>query len=375
MRAWLAIVVLFVTHAIGCGSNPPPSAPPPSPAPASEKPVDSSPSPAQPETPSDSSSIKDEAPTEKPPSRPPASPTLNAELREKLAALIVPGANGRWQIADAVAIELEKSPALRDNLLLAAQSDSAAVRRGAWHLLAGQFDGNQEESRTLLRGALADDDAIVRALAFRIVNELPEQQQASLVAPLGKLLSSEELTPENRAAIARILGRLKEDAIEAEESLAFVARNDKQARVRAACLVALWQIASPEANLPRFRAGLQDADASVRVVAAARLREMGPDAAVAAESLARSLEDQDQRVSEAAAEALIRIGEPAVKHLTRELSAESAPARRWAVFALAKLGPVARPALAELEKVSNNDSEEEETRKMAALAVKRLAGE
>jgi HEAT repeat protein len=202
---------------------------------------------------------------------------------------------------------------------------------------------------------------------------LPEQQQSSLVSPLAKLLSSEELTTENRAGIARLLGRLKKDAQEAEEPLAQAARSDKQARVRAACLVALWQIASPEANLPRFRAGLQDADASVRVVAAARLREMGPDAAAAAESLARSLEDGDERVREAAAEALIRIGEPAVKDLIRELSVESAAARRWAVFALAKLGPVAKPALADLEKVSNNEREAEETRKMADLAAKRLA--
>jgi HEAT repeat protein len=77
-------------------------------------------------------------------------------------------------------------------------------------------------------------------------------------------------------------------------------------------------------------------------------------------------------VREAAAEALIRIGEPAVKPLTVALASESPAARRWGVFALAKIGPAAKPALSELEKRSSDEREDEETRKMAALAVKRL---
>jgi HEAT repeat protein len=293
-------------------------------------------------------------------------------LPELLGALIEPGAAGRWQVDEAAATELEKSSITAKTLLVAARNNEAKVRRGAWYLLAEKFDIHEAANQSQLRAALADDDAIVRALALRIVSELPEPELPMLVEPLAGLLSSAELTTENRAAIARLLGRLKEQATIAEEPLAQAARNDKQARVRAACLVALWQIAEPAANLPRFRAALQDVDASVRLVAAARLREMGPDAAIAAEGLARSLEDQDDRVREAAAEALIRIGEPAVKPLMGELAAESPAARRWAVFALAKLGAAAKSAQAELEKVSSNEREEEETRKMAALAVKRL---
>jgi HEAT repeat protein len=368
------IVVAIVVFMLGCGSNPPTkSEPAPTELPVEKtleqrRSVDKRPSETSPAPPA-----ADIRPTKAKSSRSDVPPSgIDNELRKQLGTLIEPGAAGRWQVDEATAAELEKSPITTETLLTAARDNEAKVRRGAWFLLADKFDSREAAYQAQLRIALTDDDAIVRALALRIVSELPEPELPMLVEPLAQLLSSEELTTENRTAIARLLGRLKEQAAKAEEPLAQAARNDEQARVRAACLVALWQIAAPTANLPRFRTALQDADASVRLVAAARLREMGPDAAVAAEGLARSLEDQDERVREAAAEALIRIGEPAVKPLTGELSVKSPAARRWAVFALARLGTLAKPAQAELERVSSNEHEVEETRKMAALAVKRF---
>jgi HEAT repeat protein len=99
---------------------------------------------------------------------------------------------------------------------------------------------------------------------------------------------------------------------------------------------------------------------------------MEADAIPAADRLAQALADRDERVRETAAEALIRMGEPAVQPLAIQLSAKEAATRKWAVFALAKLGPLAKPALSELEKRVKD--EDVEVRKLADLVVKRLKG-
>src|SRR5262249_33720550 len=79
--------------------------------------------------------------------------------------------------------------------------------------------------------------------------------------------------------------------------------------------------------------------------------------------------DADQRVRENATEALILIGAPAVEPLTALLAGNQAEAKKYALVALAKIGPPAKTALPAIQKLSQDP--DEAVKKLAAEALKR----
>ena len=171
-------------------------------------------------------------------------------------------------------------------------------------------------------------------------------EDLTMVPRLAKMLAAkQEPSDENGAALARVVGSFQEDAAPALEALTSGAKEDESPKVRGAFLVAISQIASPANAIPAYRQGLSDPDASVRLVAAARLRQLGKDAAPAAEELAQGLEDSDPRVREAAAEALSMLGSAAVEPVSKHLDAKSAHSRQLAIACLGKLGAAAKSAL------------------------------
>jgi HEAT repeat protein len=113
---------------------------------------------------------------------------------------------------------------------------------------------------------------------------------------------------------------------------------------------------------------LGDKEDSVRLVAAARLRQLGVNAAPAATELAASLGDSNKDVAEAAAEALIRVGPRAVEPLAIQLAAKSVAAKKLALACLIKLGPAAKPAAARIEKCKQDS--DAEVRQLADVALK-----
>lgn len=103
-------------------------------------------------------------------------------------------------------------------------------------------------------------------------------------------------------------------------------------------------------HAPTLLRGLGEPDPKMRIAAARGLENLGRDAATAAPALVRALEDPDRRVRTAAACALGRLdarAEAAVPVLVRVLKEEGARPidRRRATVALARLGPLSRPAL------------------------------
>jgi HEAT repeat protein len=152
------------------------------------------------------------------------------------------------------------------------------------------------------------------------------------------------------------------------------AKDDEISKVRGAYLVAISQIASPSDALPALRQGLADPDAAVRLVAAARLRQLSKDApsasVPAAADLAQALEDNDPRVREAAAEALANLGEAAVEPLGKYVDSKKAPTRQLAIACLGKIGPDAKAALPLVEK--HLSDEDAEVRRVAEAVVRIL---
>jgi len=208
---------------------------------------------------------------------------------------------------------------------------------------------------------------------MQAVRKMLKADQAAAVPRLAKMLTAkQEPSAENRAALARLLGSLKEDAAPALVALTSGAKEDESSKVRAAYLVAVSQIASPTEALPPFRQGLSDPDAAVRLVAAARLRQLGKDAAPAAEDLAHTLEDADPRVRESAAEALTQVGPAAVEPLIKHVDSKTAHTRQLAIACLGKLGAAAKPTISQIEK--HLTDADPEVRKVAEAVVRILKG-
>jgi HEAT repeat protein len=225
------------------------------------------------------------------------------------------------------------------------------VRRGAAFYLLGSFNSNDAAQVKAFSDLLADPDRTVRGIGLSAARQMREEDQAAAVPRLAAMLDAQrEDKPANRESVARLLATLKSKAAEATEPLATAATSDPVPTVRGACLVAIAQVADPAEAAPRLAQGLADKESSVRLVAAARLRAMGTASAPASKELAAALADDDSRVRAAAAETLVKIGQPCVADVVGQLKGANLDARKLALYCLAKLGPAAKDAAAEVEK-------------------------
>jgi HEAT repeat protein len=372
---FLLCAALLVTALLGCGGNKPDTTPAKS-------------EPAKVETPKADPATKETTPpssipaaTEpekiKPKTVPgPAEPPkqVGDELRALAARLVDNTPQGTWRINQAAALELERMGESAQADLVALLGDTKPeVRRGAAYYLLAKFNADDEKQVAGYTALLDDQEPFLRSLGMQAVRKMLKADQAAAVPRLAKMLTAkQEPSAENRAALARLLGSLKEDAAPALAALTAGAKDDESPKVRAAYLVAVSQIAAPTEALPPFRQGLSDPDASVRLVAAARLRQLGRDAAPAAEDLAHTLEDADPRVRESAAEALTQIGPAAVEPLIKHVDSKTAHTRQLAIACLGKLGSAAKPAISQIEK--HLTDADPEVRKVAEAVVRILKG-
>ena len=105
------------------------------------------------------------------------------------------------------------------------------------------------------------------------------------------------------------------------------------------------QVQDAEVSQVKF---LKNKDPRVRSRAAENLARLGPQAKFAIFPLSQRLRDSDANVRCRAATALGEIGSAAVAELIHALSLPDANIRREAVWALAKMGPEAEPAIGAL---------------------------
>ncbi|HMC12307.1 MAG TPA: HEAT repeat domain-containing protein, partial [Pirellulaceae bacterium] len=219
---------------------------------------------------------------------------------------------------------------------------------------------------------LDDSDRMVRARALDAVRQFSHQDQIAILPCLTAMLAPQrEDRAENRATIARLCGSLKSAAVQSLAGLQTAAANDPDAKVRAGALAAIAQVSTPQESVGYLAKGLADKDAAVRVVAAARLRQLGATAAPAVKELAEALADSNPDVAQAAAESLTRIGPSAVEPLAGQLSSKSIPARKLSLACLARLGPAAKPASSQIEKCRRDA--DPQIRQLAEETLKSLA--
>jgi HEAT repeat protein len=230
--------------------------------------------------------------------------------------------------------------------------------------------------------------------------------KARLVVPAVSESLRKDESEDVRAAAAQMLGRFLPQALSEKvdiragvEALTEAVRVDKSDKVREAAAAALGRVgAEARAAVPTLAAALKDKHAGTTVAAAESLASIGEAAQAAAPALVETLKDKkaDRFARAFAAIALARIGGPeigqAVPALTETLADAKAPTavretsarllgqlgneagaavptlalaltdkaveiRRAAAGALAQLGPLAKDALAALEKAIQNDKD------------------
>ena len=360
---------------LGCGGNKPDTTP------AKSEPTKVETPKADPGTKETTPPSSTPAPTEPEKIKPkvaqgPAEPPkqVGDELRALAARLVDKSSQGTWRINQAAALELERMGESAQADLVALLGDAKPeVRRGAAYYLLAKFNSDDEKQVAGYTALLDDQEPFLRNLGMQAARKMQNADQVAAVPRLSKMLAAkQEPSAENRAALARLLGSMKEDAAPALVTLTSGAKEDESPKVRAAYLVAISQIASPTEALPPFRQGLGDQDAAVRLVAAARLRQLGKDAAPAAEDLAQALEDADPRVRESAAEALTQVGPAAVEPLIKHVDSKTAHTRQLAIACLGKLGSAAKPAIPQIEK--HLTDADPEVQKVADAVVRILKG-
>jgi HEAT repeat protein len=362
-RIWLVLGFLGMC-VFGCSPSAPPPAPPP---PKSDTTTYTAPAPPPATTKLPDSQIERPATG--------SVPSGDPRLRDLAARLLESDGQGGWHKNEKAATELEKlTPDELQQLWPLLKDAKPEVRRGAAVFLLEKFDPADREQVAAFSALLNDGDRMVRGRALDAVRQFSHEEQISVLPRLIEMLDpAREDRPENRVAVARLCSSLKNDTRSAVTALARSAVSDPEAKVRAAALVAATQMSSPEESASLLSKALDDSDASVRLVAAARLRQLGSAAAPAAKPLARVLADQKPDVAEAAGEALIRIGPAAVEPVAGQLASKSASARKLALACLVRIGPAAKSAVPQIEKLKQDP--DPQVRQLANTALKQFSGQ
>jgi HEAT repeat protein len=335
------ILIVLTASLIGCGGRPtvtdttPPATPPGGQPRAS----------ADADSPKNTSVVRPDI-AQNPPSRDNIQPAAGARLW--IADLASSNEDVRTKAEQQV---LQLGDQATGTLLAAMKDKDEAVRRGAAFHLLERFDAGSPQIIAAFTAALSDDSRTVRHIALQGVKKLSQSEIVRALPQLSGMLDPAREEPANRGEIARLIGSLGADARPVLPALSRAAREDPDEKVRAACLYAVSRVADPSSAVALFQQSLkQDTAGSVRRIAAYRLGRLGPAAAPAVAELGRALEDRDSQVRRDAADALSLIGPMSVPVLIERLDSPNARTRELAVYALGKLGPLAKPAAGALEK-------------------------
>lgn len=369
MRVWsLRAAALGGCLLAGCGSKPPapvanPNATPPV---ITEAPVVEETKPAEPPAPTQPAAAQ--------PAPMPATKNAVAQddpLRDIAAKLVQPTDGGGWRIDEAAALELERlekdAPV---KLLPLLTDDKVEVRRGAAYHLLSMFNADAADQVRAFTALLGDNDAMVRGIGLQAVRQMHAPDIAQATAGLVAMLDpAKETKAENRAAIARLAGGLMGKGEGFAAGLAKSAVSDPEERVRSAALFALTQVATDQ-SMSTLKQAMADKQASVRLVAAGRLRNLGSKAEPATSELVTALGDEDERVRVAAAEAIVRIGPSAATKLSAALTSGNADARKLSLACLSGLGDAAKEVLPAIEKAQGD--KDKDVAEAAKILVSRL---
>ncbi len=294
--------------------------------------------------------------------------SLDADLVRQFADLASDAAVERAAAAES--LEQAGQAAYHQALAVLSSDPSAddVARRGAMRFLVGRVPPSDRRAIECVSSSLTDSDVALRHTALQVVERLPDEQAIvslpGLLAMAGDTGDSDTYREKAIHAIAD-LGRLAETAAGELESLA---TSTAGLRVRRAAFYALSKAAEPARAEAFFVAQIKaNSEPELRRLAARWLAEVATnDACLTA--LVLAMNDSEKEVRRAASDALLSIGRPAVAPLVEALGSPERQLRRYAIFTLGKLGPLAEPAVGPLEKLT--DDADPELSELARVSIR-----
>ncbi len=234
-------------------------------------------------------------------------------------------------------------------VLKLAQDDAVLVRCEAIRVLAALKGSAQPEPIIdALVAALADENELVRTHATTTVATLELTDERILTALSQNLTDNMDLL---RATLTTVVGF----GHRAEGLSSTVAKlvGHQQVDIRASAIDALTAIQPDKTQLvQQLIEALDDADAEVRRVSAQHLGELGADAQAAVPKLFSMLKsEQDSDIASGALREIDAAPIEAIPLLIESLGSEDRRVNFYSVSLLGKIGPPAREALPQLEKL------------------------
>lgn len=206
----------------------------------------------------------------------------------------------------------------------------------------GRVAGTPAEAPLL---GVLDDTSESDEVRRAAISALGECGTSQCIKHLAACARDDSLNDRIRSACVAALGRVARDAplyarTRAVRGLTKIADSTSHAPTRYTAIAAIGRAGAPDA-IPWLEEAMDEADEREAAVIAKALGGIRTESA--ARVLAGLLSDEDRHeVRQAAANAIVQVGEDAVEPLVEVLSAdESRGASAWAMEALAQIGPIA----------------------------------
>jgi len=255
---------------------------------------------------------------------------------------------GGQQLAQAGDLALERIAHVLDH-------GAPELRLAAVTYLVGRVGARNKAAVAALARCLTDNDAALRHQALQAIEGLPEATLGGVVPQLVLQIANPDEDEIYRVRAIRLLGRLGSAARKSIDTMEKIVRSDSNPRVRRAALAAITKVAEPKQAEPFFVEILRSSDAIElrRSVPMWLSRVASTDDTV--HTLISTFDDPDEQLRMQVNEALVAIGKPAVPALIETLSAnDSVQQRRYAIYTLGKLGPLAVAAVPTLKKLRHD---------------------
>ena len=297
---------------------------------------------------------------------PSPTPSGTDEFSELVASLGSNDTAERKAAADSLAAS---GKAAVPELAEALESDSAPTRAAAAYAL-NEIGADAAEATPTLLEVIKDDDELVRALALSTLTQVGLDNDILLNVLVAAVQNESGLV---RDIAAESLVNIGSDAVPA---LGRVLENDAAddfVKRTAATLIGDINQADEIGNdaiqsiLPILTETLDDDDSEVRIAAAKALGDFGPLADVAIPALSRSLKGDDDNMTQAVINSLLRIGDQATPTLKEQLNSDDTITRLYAADAVWRITEDSSEILPTLIAVLSDGDVED--RELAALGL------
>jgi undecaprenyl pyrophosphate synthase len=233
-------------------------------------------------------------------------------------------------------------------------------RQGLMLFFTGQAQRFPEEVSIAVGLGLQDEDSKVRSIAIQLIRQLLPEQAAMQQAVLLETMADTAETTTNRVSIVRLLSVLPGDRPTIESQVGQLAADNNQvSEVQRSALQTYARLAPHEPAIAMLLKVLKTSkNDDVCRTAAVLVGKYGSKSEAAVAILAVHIETSHDDLRDAAAQALARIGRPAVDVLGAALGSENLATRQIAIYTLGVIGPSSRAHVKKISSMISTDDED-----------------